>query len=386
MDLHLRPNQLTLLISAHFREIIRQPAVIFWGIIFPILIALGLGIAFTRQTDIVRHVAIIDDPATPVENGENTSRESVSLIDAMLDKHGEKIAGTDSAPPRYRITIADDTLGKTTFIFEKSDRRQAIVRLKRGNLVVIMDEQNGTIQYHFDPANTDAQFTYLKLSRLFNRTRTEAPEYRQTVRPLTLPGTRYIDFLIPGLMAMSIMMSCMWGLSYGMIDKRAKKLLRRMVATPMKKSYFLISLMTVRIAMNLIECTLLFIVAWIVFDITIQGSITGLFAIFLTANIAFCGIAIFVSCRTANTEIGNGLVNAVVMPMMVLSGVFFSYHNFPDWTIGFIRKLPLTMLTDGLRSIFIEGAGFTEVLMPAAVLLAIGGFFFSVGLRFFKWH
>ena len=131
-----------------------------------------------------------------------------------------------------------------------------------------------------------------------------------------------------------------------------------MVATPMKKSYFLISLMTVRIAMNLIECTLLFIVAWIVFDITIQGSIPGLFAIFLTANIAFCGIAIFVSCRTANTEIGNGLVNAVVMPMMVLSGVFFSYHNFPDWTIGFIRKLPLTMLTDGLRSIFIEGARF----------------------------
>ena len=171
MDLHLRPNQLTLLISAHFREIIRQPAVIFWGIIFPILIALGLGIAFTRQTDIVRHVAIVDDPATPAENGENTSRESVSLIDAMLDKHGEKIASTDSATPRYRITIADNTLGKTTFIFEKSDRRQAIVRLKRGNLAVIMDEQNGTIQYHFDPANTDAQFTYLKLSRLFNRTR-----------------------------------------------------------------------------------------------------------------------------------------------------------------------------------------------------------------------
>ncbi|MEZ4549244.1 MAG: hypothetical protein R2874_01875 [Desulfobacterales bacterium] len=91
-------------------------------------------------------MAIIDDPATPVENGENTSQESVSLIDAMLDKHGEKIAGTDSATPRYRITIADDTLGKTTFIFEKSDRRQAIVRLKRGNLAVIMDEQNGTIQ------------------------------------------------------------------------------------------------------------------------------------------------------------------------------------------------------------------------------------------------
>jgi ABC-type multidrug transport system permease subunit len=386
MTPYIRSNQLALLVSAHFKEIIRQPAVIFWGIIFPILMALGLGIAFTRQSDIVRHVAVIDENPTTLENAEETSLENPSLIDAMLEKYGEKIPVSDNTRPKFKITRTDETLGNATFIFEKSDRHHAMVRLKRGNLSVIMDEQNGTIQYHFDPANTDAHFTYLKLSKLFGKNRAETLESHQIVRPLTLPGTRYIDFLVPGLMAMSIMMSCMWGLSYGMIDKRAKKLLRRMVATPMKKSYFLISLMTVRITMNLIECTLLFIVAWMVFDITVQGSIPGLFAIFLTANVAFCGIAIFVSCRTANTEIGNGLINAVVMPMMVLSGVFFSYHNFPDWSIPFIQKLPLTMLTDGLRSIFIEGAGLTEVMMPAAVLFSMGVFFFSVGLRFFKWH
>ncbi len=223
-------------------------------------------------------------------------------------------------------------------------------------------------------------------SQIFGGDIAPAPDRSESVQPMTVQGTRYIDFMAPGLISMGIMMSCMWGLSYGRIDKRSKKLLRRMVATPMRKSCFLISLRTVRIFMNLIESSLLVPFTWLAFDITIQGSILGMIAVFPAGNSAFGGIAIFISCRTGNTEIGNGLVNAVVMPMMVLSGIFFSYHNFPDWRIPFIRKLPLILLADGLRGIFIEGAGFTEVMLPVTVLLTIGGFFFSAGMRFFRWH
>jgi ABC-2 type transport system permease protein len=182
------------------------------------------------------------------------------------------------------------------------------------------------------------------------------------------------------------MMSCMWGLSYGIIDKRSKKLLRRMVATPMRKSYFLIALITVRVGMNFVESSLLFIFAALVFNITIQGNIAALIIIFLAGNIAFAGIAIFISSHTGNTEIGNGLINVVVLPMMVLSGIFFSYHNFPDWSIPFIKLIPLTMLADGIRSIFIEGAGFAQNTVPTIILLAIGVFFFTTGLKLFKWH
>ncbi|MBC2716979.1 MAG: ABC transporter permease [Desulfobacteraceae bacterium] len=381
MNKLIQQKQLAQLISAHFKEIIRHPAVIFWGIIFPILMALGLGIAFTRQTDIIRHVAVIENNPAFTENANNEL-----LIHAFLEKHADKIEPSGDKPHQYKITLVDEKLGNTTFLFEKTTWRHAMVLLKRGNLGIIMNEKKDRIEYHFDPLNTDAHFSYLKLSKIFGQNGVPVEENLESVHPLTIHGTRYIDFLVPGLMAMGIMMSCMWGMSYGMIDKRSKKLLRRMVATPMKKSYFLISLMTVRITMNLIESTLLFIFAWLVFHITIEGSIAGLFAIFIAGNIAFGGIAIFISCRTANTEIGNGLVNAVVMPMMVLSGVFFSYHNFPDWSIPFIQKLPLTLLADGLRSIFIEGAGYSEVFLPTAILLSIGIFFFSAGLRFFKWH
>ena len=203
------------------------------------------------------------------------------------------------------------------------------------------------------------------------------PENNSEIRPLTVTGTRYIDFLVPGLVTMGVMMSTMWGISYGLIEKRSKKLLRRLIATPMKKSHFLVALITVRVIMNFIEALVLVVFALITFNMTIQGSITALILMFLAGNMAFAGIAVFVSSHTSNTEVGNGLINAVVMPMMILSGIFFSYQNFPDWSVSIIRTLPLTMMTDGVRSIFNEGAGYSEVAVPALTLSVIGMLFFS---------
>jgi len=182
------------------------------------------------------------------------------------------------------------------------------------------------------------------------------------------------------------MMSCMWGISYGIIEKRSKKLLRRLVATPMKKSHFLIALIAVRIVMNFIESSAILLFALIAFGMTIQGNLSALIMMFLAGNIAFSGIAVLVSSHTSNTEVGNGLINFVVFPMMVLSGIFFSYQNFPDWSLPVIRNLPLTMLTDGIRSIFNEGAGYHEVALSIIILLTTGALFFSAGLKIFKWH
>jgi ABC-2 type transport system permease protein len=154
----------------------------------------------------------------------------------------------------------------------------------------------------------------------------------------------------------------------------------------MRKSHFLVALMTVRLGMNFVEAGLLFLFAFIVFGTTIQGSIPALFMIFIAGNVAFAGIAILASARTANTEVANGIINVVSLPMMVLSGVFFSYHNFPDWSIPYIQKLPLTLLADGIRSIFIEGAGYGEISVSVAILMAVGIVTFIAGLRAFRWY
>ncbi|MDZ7831751.1 MAG: ABC transporter permease [Desulfobacterales bacterium] len=380
MNRWFAPIQMAHLVAAHFKEVSRQPAVFFWGIIFPILISLGLGLAFTQQTEVDRQIAIIDK----AEPGD--AHVKSGQLASFLETRATRISSERGTDARYQLTLSEEHLGTTRFVFIKTTWPQALKLLKRGRISLIMTEENRNIRYHFDPANPEAQITYLKLSKVLSGEAPGDAGLSKNVEPLTVQGSRYIDFLIPGLISMGIMMSCMWGISYGMIEKRSKKMLRRMVATPMRKSHFLLALMVVRIAMNVIEAGLLFLFAWIAFDIVIQGSLAALFVIFMAGNIAFGGIAILTSSHTANTEIGNGLINAVVLPMSVLSGIFFSYHNFPDWSLPVIEKLPLTLLADGIRSIFIEGAGFAETAGPSVLLFAIGIFFFSLGLRVFKWH
>jgi ABC-type multidrug transport system permease subunit len=153
----------------------------------------------------------------------------------------------------------------------------------------------------------------------------------------------------------------------------------------MKKTNFLIALMLVRILMNVVEALILLFFAWLVFHIRIQGNIGALLVLFLAGNLAFTGIAVLISSRTSKTEVGTGWINAVQMPMMLLSGIFFNYHNFPEWSIGFIKLLPLTAITDGIRSIFNEGAGWMDILTPSLALSVLGLVCFAAGMRRFKW-
>jgi ABC-type multidrug transport system permease subunit len=338
--------------------------------------SLGLGLAFTKKGDVTRKVAIITDSGI-YQNPD---------ITGFLQNKSEKNFSEEEDAWQYKYVFSDDKLGNSVFLFYEMTWEDAMKLLKRGTMNVLIAAAEDSVEYHFDPLNSDAELTYLKLSSIIEKGELPETNSSSKIKPLTVTGTRYIDFLVPGLITMGIMMSCMWGISYGLIEKRSKKLLRRLVATPMRKSHFLIALITVRIIMNVIESLALLIFALIVFKMKIQGDITSLLLIYLAGNIAFAGLAVFVSSNTSNTEVGNGLINAVVMPMMVLSGIFFSYQNFPEWSLGVIRALPLTIMTDGFRSIFNEGSGIKDVMLPIVLLTVIGVAFFSAGLKIFKWH
>jgi ABC-2 type transport system permease protein len=376
----IKYRQLWQLIQALFREIIREPGVLFWGILFPILMSLGLGIAFTKKSDVVRKVAVITSPA-----GGNTY-DSPSALLSFLDNNCEKSTPGGKDSYKWKLYLRNEKLGNSVFYFYEMGWDEAMMQLKRGTVNVLIAEKNNVPEYHFDPGNSDAQLTYIKLNSVIGKGNVVPAEGAQNVIPLTIKGTRYIDFLVPGLITMGVMMSSMWGISYGLIEKRSKKLLRRFVATPMKKSHFLFAQVSVRMIMNFIESLVLVVFSMIVFRMVIQGDISALILMFIAGNFAFAGIAVFASSHTSNTEVGNGLINAVVFPMMILSGIFFSYHNFPDWSINIIKLLPLTIMTDGIRGIFNEGAGFREVTVPIVILFGTGALFFAAGLKIFKWH
>ena len=366
-------HQLYRLIIAHFSEIIREPAVIFWGVVFPILMAWGLGIAFTQKGEIHTRLAIV---------------KSVTINEAT---HASKLSGFLTAngvkkDSSWTISLKNEKLGDVSLTFFETSWSNAFTMLKKGKVSVIAEDRLTGTKYHFDPANAEAKAAYQLVSNLSEQGPAFYASNQSNIEPLTMKGTRYVDFLIPGLLPMGIMMACSWGISYTIIDRRSKKLLRRMVATPMKKSNFLLALITARFTMNVVEAILLFAFAWLYFGTTIQGSLPALIVIFLAGNISFSGISVLISSHTANPEVGNGIINALVTPMMVVSGVFFSYHNFPDWTIPFIKYLPLTMIADSFRSIFNEGAGFMDVWREALVLISVGTISFMLGLKIFKWY
>ncbi len=361
-------NELWQLIIIHFKELLREPGVLFWGIGFPILMAWGLGIAFTGEKETTKDIAIV--------NFGEENRLSLFLKNhAVPDNNG-----------RYIFTINDPVFGKNIFRFEPLDSLNATLGVKRGIYQLMIDNKGDSIVFHLDPANPEARLLQLQIATLIGERHEDDTFSGTNTIPLEVKGTRYIDFLVPGLIAMNIMMACMWGMSWTIIERRKGNMLRRMMVTPVRRQNILLGLMTARVSMNFVEAVLLILFAWVYFDIQIQGSLPALIMVFIAGNIAFTGIAIITSSRTSNTEVGNGIINFVIMPMMILSGVFFSYHNFPEWSIPFIQNLPLTLLADSMRSIINEGAGMAAVLDKTLIMCLTGIVTFGLGLKMFKWY
>jgi ABC-type multidrug transport system permease subunit len=347
------------LVALQFKEFFREPEIIFWAFVLPIVLSWLLGIA--------------------IGSGGGTGAGKAAVI--------ESPGATADYWTSWIACARDTSRGERAIDFPILTRDEAILALKKGEISLFIERVPGSeaVRYSFDARSGEAQMTYLMIERALDGARPSARAPAAVVA-LRIQGTRYVDFLVPGLLAMDIMSSALWGIGWALIEIRIKKLLRRMAATPMHKSMFLASHFVTRLIVNALEFVALFVFVYFYFGVRIQGSVPALVAIFIAGNMAFAGLSILMSSRTANPRVGNGLINAITFPMTLLSGVFFSYHHFPEWAIPIVRKLPLTMLADSIRSIFNEGAGFAQVALPASVLAGLGAIFFYAGMKIYKWN
>lgn len=356
------------LIVIRYKEYLREPGIIFWTIFFPVLMAWGLGLAFSGKSEETHAMAMVEN-TQPNQNLREFIGDAVKQTDKQYNLSF------------YDVRVSDTNLGDIIYRFIPADSVQAHLLLRKTKVSMIIKEQPGNLIYHFDPLNSDAKLAYLMLEDALNKKHNQA-----VIQPITSVGLRYIDFLVPGLLALGIMNSFLWGISYALIDMRVKKLMRRMVATPMKKSHFLISYFFARVSLSVIEAAILIGFSTYFFDITISGGWLAFMLIFLAGNVAFTGMGILISSRTGNSRVGTGLINLISLPMTILSGIFFSYQNFPDAAIKVIKLLPLTILADNLRAVFIEGAGVTDVWPGSMALFGLGALLFIIGLKIFKWY
>ena len=274
---------------------------------------------------------------------------------------------------------------------ETTDADAATFMLKTGRVDLVIAAENppaagGAVTYRYDPTRPGARETRYRVDEAIQRAggRTDAvriEEVRSAER-----GGRYIDFLVPGLVGMNIMGSCMWGMGYAIVDARRRKLLKRFAVTPMNRTHFLLAFFLSRLVFLVLEVVVLIACGRLLFGVEVQGSVVAVMAVALLGTAAFSGLALLIASRTSSTEAASGWMNFVQLPMWILSGSFFSYSRFPDFVHPAIKALPLTAINDGLRQIINEGGSIAAVAPQAAVLAAwsIVGFFLA--LKMFKWQ
>jgi len=338
----------THLLMARMKELKREPEVIFWVFILPLLLALGLGIAFRNKPADVTSIAIVAGPGAD---------KAMALL--------------ESRKSSIRAEVLNQSLALQGFRLGKYD-------------LVVEPDTNGGFRYHYDPSRPESVLSRAEVDDAL-QTAAGRTDPLPTAVTSTEPGSRYIDFLIPGLLGMNLMNSGMWGIGFALVDMRQRKLLKRFVATPMRRSDFLLALTSSRLVLMLIEVALLLGFGVLVFHMRVLGSILTILLLGAIGAVAFGGLGLLTASRAQKIESVSGLINLVMMPMWIFSGVFFSYERFPAIVHSFIRALPLTAPNDALRATILQGASLASQSGRLLVLVLWGGVSFVLALRWFRW-
>ena len=339
----------THLLMARMKELKREPEVIFWVFIFPLLLALGLGIAFRNKPADVTSIAIVAGPGAD---------KAMALLEARKSS--------------IRAEVLNQSLALQGFRLGKYD-------------LVVEPGTNGGFRYHYDPSRPESVLSRAEVDDALQTAAGRTDPLPTTAVTSTEPGSRYIDFLIPGLLGMNLMNSGMWGIGFALVDMRQRKLLKRFVATPMRRSDFLLALTSSRLVLMLIEVALLLGFGVLVFHMRVLGSILTILLLGAIGAVAFGGLGLLTASRAQKIESVSGLINLVMMPMWIFSGVFFSYERFPAIVHPLIRALPLTALNDALRATILQGASLASQSGRLLVLVLWGGVSFVLALRWFRW-
>ena len=340
-------NPLAELTKARVREFLREKGVLFWVFAFPVLMAIGLGLAFRSKPPELPRIAVV-------------GKEENTYVRALA--------------------------GSKAVAAERLDRQSARRQLARAKIDLVVVVDGGNPQYLFDPTQERSTAARLVVDDVLQEAAGRRDPIAIAEQAIAEPGSRYIDFLIPGLIGLNLMGTSMWGVGYNLVVARKRRLLRRYAVTPMRRTHFLLSYFFSRALFLVLEIGILLLFGYFAFGSVVQGSLLLLGLIALLGAASFAGISLLIGARVENTEAANGWMNLVQLPMWVLSGAFFSYERFPGFLHLPIRAMPLTALVDALRAVFNDSSGLLQVMPQMLVLAAWGSIGFVVALKTFRWQ
>ncbi len=355
---------------ARLREFSREPELIFWVFIFPLLLAFSLGIAFRNTGPERVYIAL--------EN-HGTNSEGATLLAGLLA----------NSPEIHVISLST---------------AEATAALRSGKVAVVViatDQQHDqqpdatgsagkstrpSFDYRFDPSRPESRLGRLVVDSELQRALGRADVVSTADQKISEPGARYIDFLIPGLLGMSLMGGGFIGVGMTIVVARTRKLLKRFAATPMRRSHYLASFVYSRLIFLVLEVTAILVFAWFTFGFTTHGSMISMAFLLLVGGFTFAGLGLLIAARTQTAEGFSGFANLTMMPMWLLSGTFFSPSRFPEFLQPYIKALPLTALNNSLRAVMNDGAPLTAHWLEVCILLAWGSLSFLIALKIFRWQ
>jgi ABC-type polysaccharide/polyol phosphate export permease len=334
--------QLTLV---RVREFTREPEAVFWALFFPILITVGLGVAFRSR------------PAEVL-----------------------KVATSTAA-------IADALRQEPTLDVAELDQPAAEAQLRTGKVALLAESgPSGSVVYRFDDTNPEGRTARMFADRAIQRAAGRADPVPSTDEIIREAGSRYIDFLVPGLVGLGIMSNTLWGLGFSIVDSRRRKLTKRLIATPMSRASYLLSYLLWRMLILVVEVGIPVGFGALAFGVPVRGSLFDMVVVCVLASLSFSALALLIASRARTIEAVSGLMNLAQVPMWILSGVFFSAQRFPEAVQPLISALPLTALIDALRAHMLQGAGLAQLAPQLGVLSAWLVVCFGLALRLFRWR
>lgn len=334
--------QLTLV---RFYEFVREPEALFWVFVFPILLAAGLGIAFrNRPADVLKVAAVTPELAQSLRQ------------DKLLD-------------------------------VQQMSQAAALEALRNGKVALVAGPgTGGAVEYGYDDTNPEGRAARLLVDRAIQRAAGRVDPVATGDVLMREPGSRYIDFLIPGLLGMNLMGSAIWGIGFAIVDARRKKLLKRLIASPMPRAYYLLSFLLSRLFLLVLEVGALVGFGVVLFHVPVRGSLLTLGVICFVSSLAFCALGLVLASRARTIEAASGLMNLVMMPMWIASGVFFSSQRFPDFLQPLIRALPLTAVINALRADMLQGANLAQIAPQIGIISGWLVICFALALKLFRWR
>lgn len=348
-----RFHPLVELTMTRVREFLREKEAVFWVFVFPVLMTFALGIAF-RNTAPDKTLVAVEAPAGATD---------------------PKVAET--------ANILSQSADVTATVLTPDEATQA---LRSGKISIVVKPLSDSYEYRFDPTRPESRTARLLVDDVLQRGKGRTDVAKVGEEKVTEPGARYVDFLVPGLIGMNLMGSGLWGVGFTVVIARARKVLKRFAATPMRRSHYLLSFMFSRLVFLVLEVAAVIIFAVVAFGFTVRGSWLSLILVTLLGGFTFSGIGLLVAARPTTIEGVSGLMNFIMLPMWLLSGTFFSSERFPQVLQPFIQILPLTALNNVLRALMNEGTSLSANWMPIGILLFWFLVSFVVALKIFKWQ